>query len=191
MVMRPEPIFAAVEEAKNRGAPGPVILLGPQGELLNQRLAKELRGLPGMILICGRYEGVDERVRLALVEKEISIGDYIMSGGELAAMVLVDVVARLLPGVVGKEESVAAESFEGGLLDCPHYTRPSVFRNMAVPDVLLSGDHEAIKRWRRKEALRLTWTRRPELLERADLKPDDLEMLEEIRREKRAREVAH
>lgn len=190
MVMRPEPIFAAVEKAREAGAPGPVILLSPQGELFRQKVARELSELPGMIIVCGRYEGVDERVRVALVEREISIGDYVLSGGELAAMVLVDAVARLLPGVVGKEESVVAESFEGGFLDYPHYTRPAVFRKMAVPEVLLSGNHEAIKRWRRRESLRATLKRRPELLEGAALSGEDLEILEELKREEKAESIA-
>ncbi|MEJ5377455.1 MAG: tRNA (guanosine(37)-N1)-methyltransferase TrmD [bacterium] len=183
MVMRPEPLFLAVEAARNEGAKGPVILLSPQGEILKQSLARELAGLPGMILICGRYEGVDERVRSALVDREISIGDYILSGGELAAMVLMDVVARLVEGVVGNEESILRESFEEGILEYPHYTRPKVFRGMEVPQVLLSGDHAAIARWRRKEALRQTLRRRPELLDGAVLSQEDRAMLESLRLE--------
>lgn len=181
MVMRPEPLFSAVEAVKQAGAKGPVILLSPQGEVLRQALARELAGLPGMILICGRYEGVDERVRIGLVDREISIGDYVLSGGELAAMVLMDVVARLLEGVVGNEESVVRESFESGILDYPHYTRPQVFRGMEVPEVLLSGDHGAIARWRRREALRQTLKRRPELLESASLSQEDKALLESLR----------
>lgn len=183
MVMRPEPLFSAVEAVKEKGAKGPVILLSPQGEVLRQALARELAGLPGMILICGRYEGVDERVRIGLVDREISIGDYVLSGGELAAMVLMDVVARLVEGVVGNEESILKESFENGILDYPHYTRPPVFRGMEVPQVLLSGDHGAIARWRRREALRLTLKRRPELLEWAPLTQEDRAMVESIRLE--------
>lgn len=183
MVMRPEPLFSAVEAARQAGAKGPVILLSPQGQIFKQELARELAGLGGMILICGRYEGVDERVRMGLVDREISIGDYVLSGGELAAMVMIDAVARLVEGVVGNEESVLKESFEGGLLDYPHYTRPKLFRGMGVPEVLLSGDHGAIARWRRREALRQTLKRRPELLERAALTPEEKAMLECIRLE--------
>lgn len=183
MVMRPEPLFLAVEAARQAGAQGPVILLSPQGEILKQALARELAGLAGMILICGRYEGVDERVRIALVDREISLGDYVLSGGELAAMVLMDVVARLLEGVVGNQESILRESFEEGILDHPHYTRPRLFRGMEVPQVLLSGDHKAIAKWRRKEALRQTLKRRPELLKSASLTQDDRHILESLRLE--------
>lgn len=183
MVMRPEPLFSAVEALRQAGAKGPVILLSPQGEILKQALARELAGLRGMILICGRYEGVDERVRIGLIEREISIGDYVLSGGELAAMVLMDVVARLVEGVVGNEESVLRESFEGGILDYPHYTRPQVFRGMEVPGVLLSGDHGAIARWRRREALRQTLKRRPELLYSATLTQEDKAIVEALRLE--------
>lgn len=183
MVMRPEPLFSGVEEARQAGAHGPVILLSPQGEILKQSLARELAELPGMILICGRYEGVDERVRIGLVDREISIGDYVLSGGELAAMVLMDVVARLIEGVVSNEESVLRESFEGGILDYPHYTRPKVFRGMEVPEVLLSGNHAAIARWRRREALRQTLKKRPELLGSATLTEEDKAALESLRLE--------
>lgn len=187
MVMKPEPLFLAVEAARKAGAEGPVILLSPQGEVFRQSMARELARLPGMILICGRYEGVDERVRTGLVEREVSIGDYVLSGGELAAMVLMDAVARLVEGVVGNESSVQSESFETGILDHPHYTRPPVFRGMEVPPVLLSGDHGAIARWRRREALRQTLRRRPELLEQAPLTPEDLAMLETLRVEEGVR----
>lgn len=180
MVMKPEPIFKAVESLRERGVSGPVILMSPQGEVLTQALARKLRELESVIIICGRYEGVDQRVRDALVDREISIGDYILTGGELPAMVLVETVGRLVGGVVGKEESVAKESFETRILDCPHYTRPPVFRGMAVPEVLLSGDHEAIRKWRRKEALRQTLMRRPELLYKAPLAEEDKKILREL-----------
>jgi tRNA (guanine37-N1)-methyltransferase len=183
MVMRPEPLFLAVEAAREVGAMGPVILLSPQGEIFTQSMARELARLPGMILICGRYEGVDERVRTGLVEREVSIGDYVLSGGELAAMVLMDAVSRLLEGVVGNQDSILMESFETGILDCPQYTRPAVFRGMEVPAVLLSGDHGAIARWRRREALRQTLKRRPELLEVAPLTQEDRAMVESLRAE--------
>ncbi|MGQ9858202.1 MAG: tRNA (guanosine(37)-N1)-methyltransferase TrmD [Thermodesulfobacteriota bacterium] len=183
MVMKPEPLFKAVDAAREAGAVGPVVLLSPQGEVFRHALAKELAALPGMILICGRYEGVDDRVRQALVDREVSIGDYLLSGGELAAMVLVDAVVRLIPGVVGNESSLKSESFETGILDYPQYTRPPVFRGMGVPEVLLSGDHKAIARWRRKQALRETLRRRPDLLKLAPLNEEDLAVLETIREE--------
>jgi len=180
MVMKPEPIFEAVDHLREMGVSGPVILMSPQGEVLTQALVREFSGLESMIIICGRYEGVDQRVREVLVDREISIGDYILTGGELPAMVLVDAVGRLLKGVVGKEESLLQESFEMRILDCPHYTRPAVFRGMAVPEVLLSGDHEAIKRWRRKEALRQTLLKRPDLLSKTPLADEEREILMEL-----------
>jgi tRNA (guanine37-N1)-methyltransferase len=189
MVMKPEPVFGAVEAARARGAPGPVILLSPQGEPFSQALARELSRLAGMILICGRYEGVDERVRLGVVEREISVGDYILTGGELAAMVIMDAIGRLLEGVLGNRESAARDSFEDGLLEHPQYTRPPVFRGVEVPAVLLSGDHGAIARWRREQALRRTWERRPELLAGAVLSPGDRSILKGIEQETKGDEV--
>jgi tRNA (guanine37-N1)-methyltransferase len=156
-------------------------LLSPQGRVWNQALVRGYGGRPGMILVCGRYEGVDERVRAALIDEEISIGDYVLAGGETAAMVLVETLARQVPGVVGQAESVEQDSFFAGLLDHPHYTRPPVFRDRAVPEVLLSGDHAAITRWRRREALRQTLLKRPDLLAAADLGAEDLKLLEQIR----------
>jgi len=166
MVMTPDPFFRAVESiAPERSADAPrVILLSPQGRRLTQNLARELASLEWIILLCGRYEGVDERVASELADEELSIGDYVLAGGDAAALVVVDAVARLVPGVVGEPGSIERESFENGLLDHPHYTRPADFRGHAVPEVLLSGDHAAIERWRREEAERRTRERRPDLL---------------------------
>lgn len=166
MVMKPEPIFRAVEEVvgatpEERGAT-PVFLLGPAGQVFTQRIAEELALLPRIALICGHYEGVDDRVRQALATHELSIGDYVLSGGELAAMVVVEAVARLVPGVIAAE-SRADESHTSGLLEYPHFTRPPVFRDMAVPDILLSGNHAAIDRWRQEQALQRTEAMRPDL----------------------------
>jgi tRNA (guanine37-N1)-methyltransferase len=162
MVMKPEPVFAAVEalgEGDKR-----VILLSPAGRRLDQGLVRELASEPWLVLVCGRYEGVDERVLEGLPAEEISIGDYVLSGGEIPALVLLEAVTRLVPGVVGKEESLAIESFEDGLLDHPHYTRPRDFRGMEVPEVLVSGNHAEIERWRRQAALEKTRRNRPDLL---------------------------
>jgi tRNA (guanine37-N1)-methyltransferase len=165
MVLKPEPLFKAVEHIRaTRGNPGAVVLTSPQGRMLSQAEATRLAALEHLIVLCGRYEGVDERVREHVATEEISIGDYVLSGGELAAMVIVDVVSRLVPGVVGDERSVSEDSFSRGLLDHPHYTRPAEYRGWAVPDVLLSGHHRDIERWRRGEALRRTMERRPEIL---------------------------
>lgn len=184
MVMKPEPIFRAVEHVlAQTGGPARVILLTPQGRLLNQELAWELSRERHLILICGRYEGVDERVRIGLATDEVSIGDYVLTGGELPAMVLIDAVVRLVPGVLGDERSPQEESFTDGLLEGPHYTRPREFRGMAVPEVLLSGHHEQIRRWRRKEALRRTLERRPDLLRTARLTAEDLRLLAELEAE--------
>jgi len=181
MVMKPEPMFAAVEALKAEHPAATTVLLTPQGRVWNQALVREFGARPGFILLCGRYEGVDERVREALVDEEISIGDYVLTGGETAAMVLVETLARQVPGVVGQAESVARDSFFAGLLDYPHYTRPADFRGRAVPEVLLSGDHALIERWRRREALRQTLRKRPDLLAAADLSPEDLRLLAELR----------
>jgi len=168
MVMRPEPIFNAVEKVKRTTnyelRTTKVILLCPQGQKLNQKLAKRLAKYRHLILICGHYEGVDERVRKHLVDEKISIGDYVLTGGELPAMVLVDSVVRLIPGVLGDKNSLHFESFEGNLLEYPHYTRPAKFRNMQVPQILLSGNHEKIENWRRQQALKTTRKKRPDLL---------------------------
>jgi tRNA (guanine37-N1)-methyltransferase len=163
MVMKPEPVFAAVESlGSDRGR---TILLSPGGRRLDQPLARELAEEPRLVLICGRYEGVDERVVEGLPAEEVSIGDYVLSGGEVAALVVLEAVTRLVPGVVGSEESLERDSFEDGILDHPHFTRPRDFRGMKVPDVLVSGDHAAIERWRRAAALDKTRRNRPDLLE--------------------------
>lgn len=180
MVMKPEPIFAAIEPVYPGG---PIILLTPQGRLFNQRIAQELAQQARITLLCGHYEGVDERVRQHLVTDEISIGDYVLTGGELAAMIIVDAVSRLLPGVLA-EESTQEESHTSGLLEYPHYTRPPEFRGWRIPDVLLSGNHAEIARWRRKESLRLTRQRRPDLFVQLDLSSKaDRKLLQELDKE--------
>jgi tRNA (guanine37-N1)-methyltransferase len=151
MVMKPEPVIEAVESIRANN-PGPVILLEPWGERLDQKLATELAAEPGLIIVCGRYEGIDDRVRAALQAREISIGDYVLSGGEIPAMTLIDAVARLVPGVVGDPESLAQDSFSDDLTGWPQFTRPAEYRGMTVPDVLLSGDHARIRQWRRQQA---------------------------------------
>jgi tRNA (guanine37-N1)-methyltransferase len=179
MVMKPEPFFAAVDAIRERaGEPEHVILTSPQGVRLTHGLAEEMSRRTHLVLLCGHYEGIDERVRQALATDEISIGDYVLTGGELPAMVIVDAVARFIPGVVGDPGSVEADSFAEGLLDYPHYTRPAEFRGMKVPEVLLSGNHEAIRRWRRGQRLRRTLQRRPDLLKREALSPDDRRLLD-------------
>ncbi len=177
MVMKPEPVFEAVETVMSSvlkmqemaGAQSSVILLTPQGRLLNQSVSRQLARYDWLILICGHYEGIDERIREHLVQDEISIGDYVLTGGELAAMVVVDAVVRLLPGVLGSGESLVCESHTGGLLEYPQYTRPEVFREWAVPGVLLSGNHGEIARWRREQSLRRTAERRPDMLPGPDI----------------------
>lgn len=172
MVMKAGPIVRALADIRSRGGESRAVLLTPQGRLLSQDVAAELAGCGRLVFVCGRYEGVDERV-LSFVDDEISIGDYILSGGEMAAMVAVDAVSRLVPGVVGDEQSVREDTFSGWLLKHPQYTRPPDFRGLAVPEVLLSGDHEKIRRWRRQESLRKTARRRPDLLEKAGLTDED------------------
>jgi tRNA (guanine37-N1)-methyltransferase len=181
MVMKPEPLFRAVEAiVAERGRPGAVVLTSPDGPRLTHATAERLRDLGHVAILCGRYEGVDERVRRHLATEEISIGDYVLSGGELPALVIVDAVARLVPGVVGDEQSVSRDTFATGLLDFPQYTRPAEFNGLAVPPVLLSGHHAEIERWRRREALRRTLERRPDLLEDASLAPEDKALLQEL-----------
>jgi tRNA (guanine37-N1)-methyltransferase len=177
MVMKPEPVFAAVEAVlqdeesaiSNRQSAIPIVLLTPQGRVFNQQIAAELAQYDRVALICGRYEGFDERIREQLATDEISIGDYVLTGGELAALVVVDAVIRLKPGVLGDPTGAIDDSHAGGLLEYPHYTRPPEFRGWGVPEVLLSGDHARVDRWRREQALLRTWRRRPDLLERAEL----------------------
>ena len=165
MVLKPEPLFRAVEHlAATRGTPDMVLLPSPQGRRFTQRVAEEYSRKAHLVFLCGRYEGVDERVSATVVTEEVSIGDYVLSGGELPALVITDAVARLVPGVVGDAESVVRDSFTRGLLDHPHYTRPASFRGLDVPAVLLSGHHGEIDRWRRQQALRRTFERRPDLL---------------------------
>ncbi len=168
MVMKPEPWFRAVESLRDQGDPGRALLLTPQGKRLNQSLVQQLASEDRLIVLCGRYEGVDERVREHLVDEEISIGDYVLSGGEPAAVVLVDAVVRLQPGALGSAESTVEESFADGLLEYPQYTRPPEFRGWRVPDILLSGDHGAVHRWRREQQIERTRQRRPDLLDQSD-----------------------
>ncbi len=184
MVMMVEPLRAAIRAAKQQAPQGaPVIHLSPQGRVLDQAGLRELAALPGMVLVASRYEGVDERLIAAEIDQEWSIGDYVLSGGELAAMVLIDGVTRLLPGALGHEDSAEQDSFTDGLLDYPHYTRPEAIDGEPVPKVLLSGDHTAIRRWRRKQALGRTWLRRPELLQDRELDEEQRALLQEFIRE--------
>ena len=184
MIMKPEPLARCIETLRAPGAR--VILLDPAGRRLTQEVARELAQVAHLVLLCGRYEGVDERVREHLVDEELSIGDYVLSGGELPALVVLDAVARLQPGAVGDEQSVECDSFSRGLLDYPHYTRPAEFEGVTVPEVLLSGHHGEIRRWRKRESLRRTLERRPDLLERAALDEEERALLRELREEKGA-----
>jgi tRNA (guanine37-N1)-methyltransferase len=182
MVMKPEPLVRALEAVQQKEGPkARVVLLSPQGRLFNQEVARELSRLPRLILVCGKYEGVDDRVRILAVDEEISIGDYILTGGELAAMVILEATARLLPGVLGDEESSREESFSQGLLEYPQYTRPREFRGCLVPEVLLSGNHREIAAWRRRKSLEQTFEKRPDLLGSANLTEEDRECLERIK----------
>lgn len=184
MVLKPEPMFRALERiVVERGTPGAVVLPSPQGAPFSHAEALRLSRLTHVVLLCGRYEGVDERVRDALATEEISIGDYVVSGGELPALVILDAVTRLLPGAVGDPASVEADSFVRGLLDHPHYTRPAEYRGRKVPEVLLSGHHEQVRQWRLREALRRTLERRPDLLAHASLGADERALLDEMKRE--------
>ncbi|HZD95305.1 MAG TPA: tRNA (guanosine(37)-N1)-methyltransferase TrmD [Candidatus Sulfotelmatobacter sp.] len=209
MVLKPEPLFACAESLKLSSreerlageAKETVALLSPQGRMFTQSVAEELAGLERVVLICGRYEGVDERVAEGLADREISIGDYVLSGGELGATVIIDTITRLVPGVLGNEASARQESFSavlkpgsegpdstcgsGGLLDYPHYTRPAEFHGMAVPEVLVGGNHEQIRRWRRRKALEKTLLNRPDLLERQVLSEEDRALIQELRAIKR------
>jgi len=188
MVMKPEPFFSAVESIKSDGVRRRVAMLTPQGKTFTQDMALSLsKQNQNMILICGRYEAIDERVK-SLVDDEISIGDYVLTGGELPALVIIDGIVRLVPGVLGDERSAEEESFASGLLEYPHYTRPPEFRGLKVPDVLLSGNHKEISRWRRKEALRLTMLRRHDLVTKIPLEDDDYKLVSEIREEEKNHE---
>jgi tRNA (guanine37-N1)-methyltransferase len=175
MVMKVEPIARALDDVLPAAGPASVILLTPQGDVFSQRMAVELAACSRLVLICGHYEGVDERVRRYLVDREVSVGDYILTGGELPAMLVVDAVARLVTGVLGNEESARCDSFSSGLLEYPQYTRPAEYRGWKVPDVLLSGNHRDIEDWRRREAMRKTASRRPDLLSKANLSEEDTE----------------
>ncbi|HEU5360397.1 MAG TPA: tRNA (guanosine(37)-N1)-methyltransferase TrmD, partial [Candidatus Deferrimicrobiaceae bacterium] len=166
MVMKPEPFFSGVEAIRERFGPGKAVLLSPQGELLTHRLARRLAAEAHLILLCGRYEGVDQRVADHLADFEVSIGDYVLTGGELPALVLIDAVARFVPGVIGDPQAPHRDSFEEGILEGPQYTRPREFRGYPVPDVLLSGNHAEIEKWRREEGKRRTQARRPDLLKK-------------------------
>ncbi|HEX9777401.1 MAG TPA: tRNA (guanosine(37)-N1)-methyltransferase TrmD [Geopsychrobacteraceae bacterium] len=181
MVMKPEPVARAVAALKQKSPDAKVLLMTPQGQPFKQAHAKRLACEQGLIFLCGRYEGFDERIRLALVDEEFSIGDFILTGGELPAMVMIDAIARYLPGVLGNAGSAETDSFSDGLLEYPQYTRPAVFESMGVPEVLLSGDHGRIAAWRRRQQLLRTLQRRPELLETARLSDEDRLMLEELR----------
>jgi tRNA (guanine37-N1)-methyltransferase len=179
MVMKPEPVFAAVESVIPN-LPAPILLLTPQGRTFTQAVARELSRHERLALICGRYEGFDERIRTHLATDEISIGDYVLTGGELGALVIVDAVTRLLPGVLGDPTGAEDDSFASGLLEYPHYTRPADFRGWAVPETLLSGDHARIEKWRRQEALRRTFLRRPDLLLKLELSEEDKRWLSQV-----------
>jgi tRNA (guanine37-N1)-methyltransferase len=181
MVMKPGPISRALESIDRIKDRSLVLLLTPQGRTFDQPLAWDLSRMEQLILICGRYEGVDERIRTTCVDMELSIGDYVLSGGEMAAMVVMDAVSRLVPGVLGGEKSAQEDSFEDGLLEYPQYTRPRVFKNQEVPEILLSGDHEKIRVWRRTESLKRTLERRPDLLEKAKLTEEDKRILAKLR----------
>jgi len=187
MVLKPEPVFEAVESVKSGISGGeepgelPIVLLTPQGRLFSQQIARELAKYNNLMLICGHYEGIDERVREHLVTDEISIGDYVLSGGELAAMVVVDAVVRLLPGVLGSPDSPLEDSHSNGLLEYPQYTRPAVYRDWSVPQILLSGNHAQIAKWRREQVIQRTLQRRPELLDRADLSLEERQLVSRLK----------
>jgi len=185
MVMKPEPVFDAVESliARARGGKPRILLMTPQGRRFDQSMAEQLVSESHLMMICGRYEGVDERVREQLVTDEVSVGDYVLTGGELAALIVIDAVARLVPGVLGDESSSESESFSSGLLEYPQYTRPAEFRGHSVPEVLLSGNHEQIRKWRRAQSLERTLRRRPDLLETAPLTQEDKSILDRLKAE--------
>jgi len=177
MVMKPEPLAAAIRHAQQMAPEARTILMTPQGRVFNQALARELAGLQGLIFVCGRYEGVDDRLSRDLISDEVSIGDYVLSGGEVAAMVVIDAVTRLIPGVLGGEDSAEHDSFSDGLLEHPHYTRPPVFEGAEVPEVLLTGHHHNIERWRREASLMRTFVNRPDLLRQRELTAEEADIL--------------
>lgn len=185
MVMRSDCLLQAIQDAKQLNQ-GKVLYLSPQGKVLDQTLVKQLAQEQGLILVCGRYEGIDERVIELAVDLECSLGDYVLSGGELGAMVIIDAITRLVPGALGHTESAEQDSFSDGLLDCPHYTRPEVVQGLVIPEVLKSGNHAAIARWRKKQSLGRTWQRRPDLLQLKTLAQADEVLLEEYRQEQQA-----
>jgi tRNA (guanine37-N1)-methyltransferase len=180
MVMKVEPLAACIEAVKSQNLNSTVVLTSPQGRRFSHKIAAEMAKREGLIIICGRYEGIDERIRQLYVEDDISLGDYVLSGGEIAAMTIVDAVTRLVPGVLGSGESAQSDSFCDGLLEYPQYTRPPEFRGIKIPDVLLSGNHEQIRKWRRCESLRKTITLRPDLLKEATLTKEDRKILAEL-----------
>ncbi len=187
MVLKPEPIFRAVDDLRARHGDLRLVMMSPQGRLFTQSVAEAFAVEPRrVVFVCGHYEGIDERVRQGLAPEELSVGEYILTGGELAALIVVDASARLVPGVLGDEQSAQEESFAGSLLEYPQYTRPPVFRGLEVPAILRSGDHQAIRAWRRAQSLRNTYSKRPDLLERAKLTPEDRRVLNECSREGRA-----
>ncbi len=184
MVLKPEPVFRAVDDLRARHGDLRLVMMSPQGRLFTQAVAEEFAAeTRRVVFVCGHYEGIDERVRQGLAPEELSVGDYILTGGELAALIVVDAAARLVPGVLGDRQSAQEESFAGSLLDYPHYTRPPVFRGLEVPEILRSGDHQAIRAWRRAQSLWNTYSKRPDLLERAELTPEDRQVLNEFSRE--------
>lgn len=183
MVMKVEPLAACIESVKAQHPSSTVVMTSPQGRPLTHAIAAEISRREGMIIICGRYEGVDERIRQLYVEDDISLGDFVLSGGEIAAMAILDAVTRLIPGVLGSEDSAESDSFGDGLLEYPQYTRPAEFRGFAVPEILLSGNHELIRTWRRRESLRKTRILRPDLLTRAELTREDRKLLAELERD--------
>jgi tRNA (guanine37-N1)-methyltransferase len=186
MVMKYRPVAMALQAARARLPKGsPVVYLSPQGAVFDQAVARRYAALPGIVLLAGRYEGIDERLIESEVDEELSLGDFVLSGGEIAAMAVIDAVVRLLPGVLGDDESAAQDSFMEGLLDYPHYTRPEVVEGKTVPDVLLSGDHAKIARWRHKQALGRSYIRRPDLLEKLDLSDEQRKLLDEFLKEQR------
>lgn len=180
MVMMIEPLRQAIKDARQSNPEAKVVYLSPQGRQFDQQIAEEYATTPGMIFVAGRYEGIDERLIGLEVDEELSIGDYVLSGGEMATMVVLDAVTRLLPGALGHKESAAQDSFSSGLLDCPHYTRPETYQGMQVPAVLLSGNHEAIRKWRLKQSLGRTWLRRPDVLEQQELDKEQQRLLQEF-----------